>query len=150
MRSLGLMVVLTVLNMLLGILVAVLHDPAEPRMAHRRLGRAAAGLGDAAADGDRGVGLDLRHRSTAWSTGRSTPITGTSDWTNHSWLLNPWSFFFVLTIIIVWQRVPFVAFTTYAALGQVPGEVLEAASARRRDRPQALPASSSSRTCAAS
>ena len=54
-------------------------------------------------------------------------ITGTNDWTNHSWLINPWSFFFVLTIIIVWQGVPFVAFTTYAALGQVPGEVLEAA-----------------------
>ena len=54
-------------------------------------------------------------------------ITGTDDWTNHSWLLNPWSFFFVLTIIVVWQGIPFVAFTTYAALGQVPGEVLEAA-----------------------
>ena len=26
----------------------------------------------------------------------------------------------------MWQGVPFVAFTTYAALGQVPGEVLEA------------------------
>ncbi len=34
----------------------------------------------------------------------------------------------MLTIIVVWQGVPFVAFTTYAALGQVPGEVLEAAS----------------------
>ena len=34
----------------------------------------------------------------------------------------------MLTIIVVWQSVPFVAFTTYAALGQVPGEVLEAAS----------------------
>ena len=54
-------------------------------------------------------------------------ISGTDDWTNHSWLLNPWSFFFVLTIIVVWQGIPFVAFTTYAALGQVPGEVLEAA-----------------------
>ncbi|GAA3896905.1 carbohydrate ABC transporter permease [Microbacterium invictum] len=55
-------------------------------------------------------------------------ITGTSDFTNHSWLENPWTFFVVLTIIVVWQGIPFVAFTTYAALGQVPGEVLEASS----------------------
>ncbi len=48
--------------------------------------------------------------------------------TNHSWLANPLSFFAVLTIIVVWMGVPFVAFTTYAALGQVPGEVLEASS----------------------
>ena len=34
----------------------------------------------------------------------------------------------MLTIIIVWQGIPFVAFTTYAGLGQVPGEVLKAAS----------------------
>lgn len=55
-------------------------------------------------------------------------MTGSTDWTNHSWLANPWSFFFVLTVIVVWQGVPFAAFTLYAALGQVPAEVLEAAS----------------------
>ena len=53
-------------------------------------------------------------------------VTG-NDWSGHSWLNNPWSFFFVATVIITWQSVPFVAFTTYAALTQVPGEVLEAA-----------------------
>jgi N,N'-diacetylchitobiose transport system permease protein len=46
----------------------------------------------------------------------------------HSWLINPVSFFAVATVVIVWQSVPFVAFTLYAALTQVPGEVMEAAS----------------------
>jgi N,N'-diacetylchitobiose transport system permease protein len=51
-----------------------------------------------------------------------------ADFTGHSWL-NHWvSFYFVATVIITWQSVPFVAFTTYAALTQVPREVLEAAS----------------------
>jgi N,N'-diacetylchitobiose transport system permease protein len=45
----------------------------------------------------------------------------------HSWLLEPASFFFVATVIVVWMSVPFVAFTVYAALTQVPGELLEAA-----------------------
>ena len=45
----------------------------------------------------------------------------------HSWLIDPLSFFFVASIIIVWGAVPFVAFTVYAGLTQVPDEVLEAA-----------------------
>jgi N,N'-diacetylchitobiose transport system permease protein len=45
---------------------------------------------------------------------------------NHAWLLEPLSFYFVATLIICWMSVPFVAFTTYAALTQVPGDVLEA------------------------
>jgi N,N'-diacetylchitobiose transport system permease protein len=45
----------------------------------------------------------------------------------HSWLAEPLSFFMVATIIVVWMGVPFVAFTTYAALTQVPIELLEAA-----------------------
>ena len=36
-------------------------DAAQPVVAHPRVGRAAAGLGDAAPDGDGRVGLDLRH-----------------------------------------------------------------------------------------
>jgi N,N'-diacetylchitobiose transport system permease protein len=51
-----------------------------------------------------------------------------ADFTGHSWLNNWISFYFVATVIITWQSVPFVAFTTYAALTQVPHEVLEAAS----------------------
>lgn len=53
-------------------------------------------------------------------------VTGES-WRGHSWLLDPLSFFMVLGIIIVWGAVPFVAFSMYAGLTQVPGEVLEAA-----------------------
>ena len=53
-------------------------------------------------------------------------ITG-SDWQGHSWLLNPISFYAVLIIIIVWQGIPFVAFTLYAGLTQVDGAIMEAA-----------------------
>ena len=56
-----------------------------------------------------------------------TQLTG-ADFIGHSWLNNPVSFYGVATVIITWQSVPFVAFTTYAALTQVPAEVLEAAS----------------------
>jgi N,N'-diacetylchitobiose transport system permease protein len=55
-----------------------------------------------------------------------TTITG-NNWMGHSWLINPLLFFTVATIIIVWGGVPFVAFTMYAGLTQIPGEVLEAA-----------------------
>ena len=53
-------------------------------------------------------------------------LTGT-DWTGHSWLIDPLSFFGVAAIIITWGAIPFVAFSVYAALTQVPDEVLEAA-----------------------
>lgn len=49
------------------------------------------------------------------------------DFIGHSWLIQPLSFFAVATIVVTWQSIPFVAFTLYAALTQVPGEVLEAA-----------------------
>ncbi len=49
------------------------------------------------------------------------------DYAGHPWLLDPLSFFFVAAIIIIWGAVPFVAFTVYAGLTQVPDEVLEAA-----------------------
>jgi N,N'-diacetylchitobiose transport system permease protein len=55
-----------------------------------------------------------------------TQITGV-DFTGHSWLIDPLSFFFVATIIVTWQAIPFVAFTVFAGLTQVPNEVLEAA-----------------------
>ncbi|GGF29453.1 carbohydrate ABC transporter permease [Subtercola lobariae] len=55
-----------------------------------------------------------------------TQVTGI-NFIGHSWLINPISFFAVAAIIIVWQSVPFVAFTIYAGLTQVPDEVLEAA-----------------------
>jgi N,N'-diacetylchitobiose transport system permease protein len=52
---------------------------------------------------------------------------GGLDYAGHSWLLRPLSFFFVATVIVVWMSVPFVAFTVYAALTQVPEDLLEAA-----------------------
>jgi N,N'-diacetylchitobiose transport system permease protein len=52
---------------------------------------------------------------------------GIGDFDGHSWLASPLSFFTVATIIVVWMGIPFVAFTVYAGLTQVPNEVLEAA-----------------------
>jgi N,N'-diacetylchitobiose transport system permease protein len=49
------------------------------------------------------------------------------DYVGHSWLLNPLSFFCVATVVVVWMSVPFVAFTLYAGLTQVPDDTLEAA-----------------------
>ena len=46
---------------------------------------------------------------------------------NHNWLQEPLSFYLVALIIVVWMSVPFVAFSIYAGLTQVSGEVLEAA-----------------------
>ena len=53
-------------------------------------------------------------------------VFGMTDFTQHSWLINPLSFFLVAAVIIIWGAVPFVAFTVYAGLTQVPDEVLEA------------------------
>lgn len=52
---------------------------------------------------------------------------GVGDFTRHNWLIDPLSFYFVATVIVVWMSVPFVAFTGYAALTQVPTDALEAA-----------------------
>lgn len=45
----------------------------------------------------------------------------------HNWLADPKSFFVVAAIIVIWMSVPFVAFSLYAGLTQVPEEILEAA-----------------------
>jgi N,N'-diacetylchitobiose transport system permease protein len=49
------------------------------------------------------------------------------DYEGHSWLRQPLSFFFVGTLVVVWMGVPFVAFTLYAGMTQIPAEVMEAA-----------------------
>jgi len=49
------------------------------------------------------------------------------DMNRYDWLSNPWTFFLVAGIIIVWMSVPFVAFSVYAGLTQVSAEVIEAA-----------------------
>lgn len=126
-RSLALMVVLTTLIVLLGMLIAVLMT---------RLGRAwrivvsvglllAWAMPPLTATVVWGWIFDTQYGLVNWALNTAT---GTTNWTNHSWLLEPLSFYFVLVIIVVWQGIPFVAFTTYAGLGQVPAEVLEASS----------------------
>jgi N,N'-diacetylchitobiose transport system permease protein len=60
-----------------------------------------------------------------------------ADFAGHSWLLQPLSFYAVASLVVVWMSVPFVAFTVYAALTGVPGEILEASEidgASRRQR----------------
>ena len=52
---------------------------------------------------------------------------GMADMRNHSWLIEPMSFYFVATVIVVWMSVPFVVFCVYAGLLQVPQECVEAA-----------------------
>jgi N,N'-diacetylchitobiose transport system permease protein len=45
----------------------------------------------------------------------------------HDWFANPWTGFAVITALIVWGAIPFITITVYAALAQVPQELLEAA-----------------------
>lgn len=50
------------------------------------------------------------------------------DRQGESWLANPLTFFAVATLIVVWMGIPFIAFTVYAALTQIPSDLLDAAS----------------------
>lgn len=49
-----------------------------------------------------------------------------ADYSGHSWLLHPLSFYVVASLVVVWMSVPFVAFTGYAALTGVPADIIEA------------------------
>ncbi len=51
---------------------------------------------------------------------------GLDGFRNHNWLIEPLSFYFVATVVVVWMSVPFVVFTLYAALTQVSEETIEA------------------------
>ncbi len=46
---------------------------------------------------------------------------------HHDWFVSPWSGFTVITLLVVWGAIPFITITVYAALSQVPDELLEAA-----------------------
>jgi N,N'-diacetylchitobiose transport system permease protein len=50
------------------------------------------------------------------------------DYFQHNWFETPFSQLSMVTTLIVWGALPFVAITLYAALSQVPRELLEAAS----------------------
>jgi N,N'-diacetylchitobiose transport system permease protein len=49
------------------------------------------------------------------------------DFLNKDWFADPTTGFAVITAIIVWGAIPFVAITLYAGLSQVPEELVEAA-----------------------
>jgi N,N'-diacetylchitobiose transport system permease protein len=50
------------------------------------------------------------------------------NYQHHDWFVNPWQGWGVITTLIVWGAIPFVAITLYAGLSQVPHELLQAAS----------------------
>jgi N,N'-diacetylchitobiose transport system permease protein len=52
---------------------------------------------------------------------------GLGDYSTHSWFTTGFSTFAVITVVIVWQAVPFVAFSLQAGLLSIPREVYEAA-----------------------
>jgi N,N'-diacetylchitobiose transport system permease protein len=54
-------------------------------------------------------------------------VFGLEQFDRHSWIVQPLSFYLVATVIVVWMSVPFVAFSVYAGLLQVPNETMEAA-----------------------
>ncbi|WP_125131324.1 sugar ABC transporter permease [Microbacterium sp. 10M-3C3] len=124
-RSLGLCAVCVVATMVLGILIALMLE---------RLGRVmrfavsvalllAWAMPALTATIVWGWIFDTQYGLVNYAL---TALTGT-DWSGHSWLIDPLSFFAVAAIVITWGAIPFVAFTVYAGLTQVPGEVMEAA-----------------------
>jgi N,N'-diacetylchitobiose transport system permease protein len=66
--------------------------------------------------------FDTRYGLVNWSLRK----VGLTSFDGHNWLIDPLSFFFVASVIVIWMSVPFVAFTAYAALTQVSEETLEA------------------------
>jgi len=61
--------------------------------------------------------FDTEYGVVNWALGRQ----------GHSWWADQLTFFMIATIIVVWMGIPFIAFTTYAALTQIPADILEAA-----------------------
>jgi len=49
------------------------------------------------------------------------------DYLNHSWFVNPWQGWLVITTLVIWAGIPFLAITLNAGLTQVPKELVEAA-----------------------
>jgi N,N'-diacetylchitobiose transport system permease protein len=50
------------------------------------------------------------------------------NFNHHDWFANTWSGWTVITSLVVWGAIPFVALMVYAGLTQVPQELVEAAS----------------------
>ncbi|MEU4236375.1 sugar ABC transporter permease [Actinoplanes sp. NPDC026619] len=49
------------------------------------------------------------------------------NYQNHSWFVNPWQGWAVITTLVIWAGIPFLAITLNAGLTQVPKELIEAA-----------------------
>ncbi|MFC7528768.1 carbohydrate ABC transporter permease [Actinoplanes sp. GCM10030250] len=60
------------------------------------------------------------------------------DFANHSWFVNPWEGWAVITTLVVWAGIPFLAISLSAGLTQVPKELLEAATVDGASAWQAL------------
>ncbi|WP_148204511.1 carbohydrate ABC transporter permease [Acidothermus cellulolyticus] len=52
---------------------------------------------------------------------------GLGNFLHHNWFENPVEGFGVVTCVVVWGAIPFIAITMHAALSQVPDELVEAA-----------------------
>ncbi|SEL00117.1 carbohydrate ABC transporter membrane protein 1, CUT1 family [Blastococcus sp. DSM 46786] len=68
--------------------------------------------------------FDSQYGVVNWLLAEPLGLTGMRQ---HSWIIEPASFYLVATVIVVWMSVPFVVFTVYAGLLQVPEECMEAA-----------------------
>ncbi|GIF07299.1 carbohydrate ABC transporter permease [Actinoplanes siamensis] len=60
------------------------------------------------------------------------------DYANHSWFVNPWQGWSLVTVLVVWAGIPFLAISLSAGLTQVPKELLEAATVDGATSRQAL------------
>ena len=56
-----------------------------------------------------------------------TDVLHVGDYFQHDWFVTPFSQLAMVTTLVVWGAVPFVTITLYAALTQVPRELVEAA-----------------------
>jgi N,N'-diacetylchitobiose transport system permease protein len=50
------------------------------------------------------------------------------DFNHHEWFANTWTGWAIITLLVVWGAIPFVALMVFAGLTQVPQELVEAAS----------------------
>jgi N,N'-diacetylchitobiose transport system permease protein len=123
-RTFAFCVVNVVLTMVLGLLVALLLDSLGKRM--RLLVSAGLILAWAMPALTATIVWQWVFDSQYGLVNWLLTTVGVGDYRGHSGLANPLSFFTVATIIVVWMGVPFVAFTLYAGLTQVPREVREA------------------------
>lgn len=124
-RSLGFMAVTAVVTMVLGLLLALLMR-AAPGWARLVL-QVALLLAWA---------MPIVAQMTVWGwliddrngvANHVLSLLPGVDMVGHDWLVSPWSFFGVASVIIIWASVPFVALTLYASLTQVSSDVVEAA-----------------------